>query len=495
MTHSEGGLVVGLNAVETDVSSSEIAVTAVEWPKFMTRSSNWGICIVDPQGQIVFADNIFCFRFKLHPTKVSQGKARIQDSPSFISAIRNLRESWTDEEIEDKDGNITHLISAPAQKDKRITGAIFVFSAISDAENNTDYGPTEMMIDNMREAIERNGTVDLGEIFNILRMERESLGAAVSQASLTTPKEDIVHTMINPMTMYLREISATPLLTAEQEIGLAQALEGNRANSGEALALDNTMAANFFMDKAGAAREKLITANLRLVVSVAKRYQNKGLSLIDLIQEGNIGLFKAVDRYDYRRGYRLSTYATWWIRQAISRAVADKGKMIRLPTHVEAKIYHLTKIVSALRQELGRDPTDEELAQEAGVTSDQAAAVLNTVRSAASLDESLTHSDDLTLADMIEDKNESGRPEVEGEYTMLKLKIVEAYDEAELSKRERTVLNLRFGLDLQKGMTLEEVGNVIGVTRERVRQIEREALKKMRKKEKVTEMLKDFLKN
>jgi RNA polymerase primary sigma factor len=255
--------------------------------------------------------------------------------------------------------------------------------------------------------------------------------------------------------MWLREIGKTPLLTMAQEVDLAKRIE---AGDNEAKAI-------------------LTEANLRLVVSIAKRYSGRGMSFPDLIQEGNIGLIRAVEKFDYRKGYKFSTYATWWIRQAITRAIADQGRTIRIPVHMVETINRLIKTSSQLLQDLGREPTLEEVAREMGLPTERVSEIYRIAPEPLSLETPIGEEEDSHLADFIEDQ-EAISPAEAASNMILREKIEEVLNN--LTPRERDVLKMRFGLDDGYSRTLEEVGRHFKVTRERIRQIEAKALKKLR---------------
>ncbi len=255
--------------------------------------------------------------------------------------------------------------------------------------------------------------------------------------------------------MWLREIGKTPLLTMVQEVSLAKRIEAG----------DDT------------AKAVLTEANLRLVVSIAKRYSGRGMSFPDLIQEGNIGLIRAVEKFDYRKGYKFSTYATWWIRQAITRAIADQGRTIRIPVHMVETINRMIKTSSQLLQDLGREPTLDELADEMGIPPDRVSEIQRIAPEPLSLETPIGEEEDSHLADFIEDQ-EAISPQEAASHMILREKIEESLNK--LTPRERDVLKMRFGLDDGYSRTLEEVGRHFKVTRERIRQIEAKALKKLR---------------
>ena len=255
---------------------------------------------------------------------------------------------------------------------------------------------------------------------------------------------------------YLREISAQPLLNHEQEIALAQRIEqGDRD-----------------------ALQEMVRHNLRLVVSVAKRYVGRGLTLLDLVQEGNIGLMRAAVKYDWQTGFRFSTYATWWIRQAITRAISDQGRTIRLPVHMGEAVSRLHRTVQTLSQKLGRRPTIEEIAAETGLAEERVEIMLRMSQQTLSLDVPIGNDEDATLGDVIANKIESENPENEVSAGLLREEVAEALET--LAPRERLVVDLRFGITKPRQFTLAEVGAQLGISRERVRQIERTALRKLR---------------
>jgi RNA polymerase primary sigma factor len=276
----------------------------------------------------------------------------------------------------------------------------------------------------------------------------------------------------DPVRMYLKEIGRVPLLSMEDEKTLAMAIE-----AGENELLKNGTADNRIVIHGEEAKRRLTEANLRLVVSIAKKYVGRGMLFLDLIQEGNLGLIRAVEKFDYRKGYKFSTYATWWIRQAITRALADQARTIRIPVHMVETINRLIKISRQLLQELGRDPTVEEIASEMGLTPEKVREVIKISQEPISLETPIGEEEDSHLGDFIEDQ-EAVAPAEAASVMLLKEKMQDVLKN--LTERERKVLVLRFGLEDGHQRTLEEVGQEFGVTRERIRQIEAKALRKLR---------------
>ena len=271
----------------------------------------------------------------------------------------------------------------------------------------------------------------------------------------------------DPVRMYLKEIGKVPLLSAEEEIELAKRME----------------------DGDEEAKKRLAEANLRLVVSIAKRYVGRGMLFLDLIQEGNLGLIKAVEKFDYTKGYKFSTYATWWIRQAITRAIADQARTIRIPVHMVETINKLIRVSRQLLQELGREPTPEEIAAEMNLPVERVREILKISQEPVSLETPIGEEEDSHLGDFIQDDNVPVPAEAAA-FTLLKEQLVEVLET--LTDREQKVLRLRFGLDDGRARTLEEVGKEFKVTRERIRQIEAKALRKLRHPSR-SKKLKDYL--
>lgn len=271
----------------------------------------------------------------------------------------------------------------------------------------------------------------------------------------------------DPVRMYLKEIGKVPLLSAEEEIELAKRMENGDVE----------------------AKNRLAEANLRLVVSIAKRYVGRGMLFLDLIQEGNLGLIKAVDKFDFRKGFKFSTYATWWIRQAITRAIADQARTIRIPVHMVETINKLLRVSRQLLQELGREPTPEEIAKEMDIPVERVREIQKISQEPVSLETPIGEEEDSHLGDFIQDYNVPV-PAEEAASTILKEQLVEVL--GTLTEREQKVLRLRFGLDDGRARTLEEVGREFNVTRERIRQIEAKALRKLRHPSR-SRKLRDFL--
>lgn len=302
----------------------------------------------------------------------------------------------------------------------------------------------------------------------------------------------------DPVRMYLREIGKVPLLTAAEEIDLAMKIEAGVAATEE---LDRAEAEHIELDRREKrrlgrieqmgldAKQQLIEANLRLVVSIAKRYVGRGMLFLDLIQEGNLGLIRAVEKFDYTKGFKFSTYATWWIRQAITRAIADQARTIRIPVHMVETINKLVRIQRQLLQELGREPTPEEIGKEMGLSAERVREIQKISQEPVSLETPIGEEEDSQLGDFIEDDAAVVPPDA-ASFTMLREQLDKVLDG--LAERERKVISLRFGLEDGHPRTLEEVGREFGVTRERIRQIESKTLAKLRHPSRSSK-LKDYL--
>ncbi len=300
---------------------------------------------------------------------------------------------------------------------------------------------------------------------NIDESIKEDLEHVEEDLDLSVPEGVSIN---DPVRMYLKEIGKIPLLTSEEEIELAKRMEQNDEEE---------------------AKRKLAEANLRLVVSIAKKYVGRGMLFLDLIQEGNLGLIKAVEKYDYRKGFKFSTYATWWIRQAITRAIADQARTIRIPVHMVETINKLIRVSRQLVQELGREPTPEEIAKVMNISEERVREILKIAQEPVSLETPIGEEDDSHLGDFIEDQDVQA-PADAAAFELLKEQLDDVLET--LTPREKKVLKLRFGLDDGRSRTLEEVGQVFGVTRERIRQIEAKALRKLRHPMR-SKRLKDYL--
>ncbi len=285
-------------------------------------------------------------------------------------------------------------------------------------------------------------------------------------AQISLPSSDVI-SIDDPVRMYLKEIGRVPLLTAADEVKLAKRMEAGDIE----------------------AQKQLAESNLRLVVSIAKRYVGRGMLFLDLIQEGNLGLIKAVEKFDYRKGYKFSTYATWWIRQAITRAIADQARTIRIPVHMVETINKLIRVSRQLLQKYGREPTPAEIADEMEITVERVREIMKIAQEPVSLETPIGEEEDSHLGDFIEDQD-APAPAEAASFLLLKEQLEEVL--ATLTPREMKVLRLRFGLDDGRARTLEEVGQNFGVTRERIRQIEAKALRKLRHPSR-SRKLKDFL--
>ena len=330
------------------------------------------------------------------------------------------------------------------------------------------YGLDADGIDTLIQIVEDNGVSVVGDDGGPTKQqmvrEEEQLQADLAAESKTATSKLKVS---DPVRMYLKEIGNVPLLSAEEEINLAVRIQG-----GDDIA-----------------KQELAEANLRLVVSIAKRYVGRGMQFLDLIQEGNMGLMKAVEKFDHTKGFKFSTYATWWIRQAITRAIADQARTIRIPVHMVETINKLVRVQRQLLQDLGREPTPEEIGAEMDLPTEKVREILKIAQEPVSLETPIGEEDDSHLGDFIEDEGAMS-PEVFTSSALLREQLEDVLDT--LTDREENVLRLRFGLDDGNIRTLEQVGKVFGVTRERIRQIEAKALRKLRHPSR-SKQLKDFL--
>ena len=335
---------------------------------------------------------------------------------------------------------------------------MLTYKEIMDAFEDVELQPEQ--IEKIYEKIENIGIDVVGDI----EPELEDLQDAEEDIDISIPEGIKID---DPVRMYLKEIGKVPLLSAEEEIELALRMEAGDTE----------------------AKRRLAEANLRLVVSIAKRYVGRGMLFLDLIQEGNLGLIKAVEKFDYRKGFKFSTYATWWIRQAITRAIADQARTIRIPVHMVETINKLIRVSRQLLQELGREPHPEEIAQEMNMSVEKVREIMKISQEPVSLETPIGEEEDSHLGDFIPD-DDAPAPAEAAAFTLLKEKLIDVLDT--LTPREEKVLRLRFGLDDGRARTLEEVGKEFNVTRERIRQIEAKALRKLRHPSR-SKKLKDYL--
>ncbi|WP_286725901.1 RNA polymerase sigma factor RpoD [Pelotomaculum sp. PtaB.Bin117] len=340
---------------------------------------------------------------------------------------------------------------------------VLTYNEIMDSLQGTDITPEQ--IDDFYEKLASMGVEIVPEV-----PEEQLESAAIEVAAEETEVDLSIPEGVgidDPVRMYLKEIGRVPLLTSEEEVDLAKRMENGDEE----------------------AKRRLAEANLRLVVSIAKRYVGRGMLFLDLIQEGNLGLIKAVEKFDYRKGYKFSTYATWWIRQAITRAIADQARTIRIPVHMVETINKLIRVSRQLLQELGREPSPEEIAKEMNISEDKVREIIKIAQEPVSLETPIGEEEDSHLGDFIED-HEARAPAEEASFTLLREQLDEVLKT--LTDREQRVLRLRFGLDDGRARTLEEVGQKFGVTRERIRQIEAKTLRKLRHPSR-SKKLKDYL--
>lgn len=336
------------------------------------------------------------------------------------------------------------------------------YSEIMDALQGIELSPEQ--IDDIYEQLGHMGIEVVPEAAELEALEKEDGETGETDLDLSIPENVAID---DPVRMYLKEIGRVPLLTPEEEIELAKRMEAGDEE----------------------AKRRLAEANLRLVVSIAKRYVGRGMLFLDLIQEGNLGLIKAVEKFDYRKGYKFSTYATWWIRQAITRAIADQARTIRIPVHMVETINKLIRVQRQLLQELGREPTPEEIAHEMDIPVERVREIQKIAQEPVSLETPIGEEEDSHLGDFIEDEDAQAPAEA-ASFMLLREQLEEVLNS--LTPREKRVLRLRFGLDDGRARTLEEVGQEFGVTRERIRQIEAKALRKLRHPSR-SKKLKDYL--
>ena len=396
----------------------------------------------------------------------------------------DMKKNVTDETVETSEENEEAVLN-PAEKKQELLNTLLekakqsknklTYSAVADVLEATDLDKNQM--DDIYEALMSkdieivsetepddfdillNDDVELTEDPDLIMDEPQDV-----DLEATLPKGIAVD---DPVRMYLKEIGKVPLLSADEEIELAKRMEQGDEE----------------------AKKRLCEANLRLVVSIAKRYVGRGMLFLDLIQEGNLGLIKAVDKFDYTKGYKFSTYATWWIRQAITRSIADQARTIRIPVHMVETINKLIRVSRQLLQTYGREPSPEEIAEEMGISVDKVREIQKIAQEPVSLETPIGEEEDSHLGDFIPDEDVPAPAEAAA-FSMLKEQLVEVLDT--LTEREQKVLKLRFGLDDGRARTLEEVGKEFDVTRERIRQIEAKALRKLRHPSR-SKKLKDYL--
>ena len=432
------------------------------------------------------------------PTKATKAKADAQDKDNQASGE-------LDEDAQEKFKAKLKELLALAKKKKNVLEYDEISDQLSDLNLNED------QLDSILEVLEKSG-------IDVLRMSEDVDDIPVDDEDIDLDDEEEVDmenidlsvpdgvSIEDPVRMYLKEIGKVPLLNADQEIVLAQDMENGmlaerilKAQDRDSIELKDDEKALIegktdeelqeLVDLGNDAKNKLAEANLRLVVSIAKRYVGRGMLFLDLIQEGNLGLIKAVEKFDFRKGFKFSTYATWWIRQAITRAIADQARTIRIPVHMVETINKLIRISRQLLQELGREPLPEEIAKEMNMPVERVREILKISQEPVSLETPIGEEEDSHLGDFIQDDNVPV-PADAAAFTLLKEQLVEVL--GTLTEREQKVLRLRFGLDDGRARTLEEVGKEFNVTRERIRQIEAKALRKLRHPSR-SRKLKDYL--
>ncbi len=397
-------------------------------------------------------DHIQREKYEINKAQVFEDIFRLAKENEVLS-YEELEEIPFFEELEEDD--LEELYQQLSDMEIEIKGEPEVV-AIEDEEEPIEKDDEEVIIDKEEDIPEGLQEEDLEKMEGI---EKEDT------STLLLDMKDI--NVDDPVKMYLKEIGRIPLLNADEEVELAVKMEKGDIHS----------------------KQKLAEANLRLVVSIAKRYVGRGMHFLDLIQEGNMGLIKAVEKFDYTRGFKFSTYATWWIRQAITRAIADQARTIRIPVHMVETINKLVRVQRQLIQELGREPTNEEIAEEMGIDIEKVQDVRKIAQEPISLETPIGEEEDSHLGDFIEDDTAIA-PDDAADFTMLREQLDEILDT--LTSRERKVLELRFGLIDGTPRTLEEVGKEFDVTRERIRQIEAKALRKLKHPSR-SQKLKDFL--
>ena len=360
-------------------------------------------------------------------------------------------------------GRSSEIVEGLLAKGKK-NGGTLTYGELIDALQKQDLSPDE--IDTMYDTFSKRGIEIVDDSQDNSSDDDVDIDKSDEDVEIDLSVPEGVN-IDDPVRMYLKEIGRVPLLTAEEEVALAKRMEAGDEE----------------------AQKRLAEANLRLVVSIAKRYVGRGMLFLDLIQEGNLGLIKAVEKFDYNKGYKFSTYATWWIRQAITRAIADQARTIRIPVHMVETINKLIRVSRQLLQQLGREPTPEEIAKEMEIGVDRVREIMKIAQEPVSLETPIGEEEDSHLGDFIEDQD-APAPADAASFMLLKEQLEDVLDT--LTPREEKVLRLRFGLDDGRARTLEEVGQNFGVTRERIRQIEAKALRKLRHPSR-SRKLKDFL--
>lgn len=363
--------------------------------------------------------------------------------------------------------DVTHIEGVQELIEKGKKRGILTYTEIMNSLQGVELNPEQ--IDDIYEKLASIGIDVVPEVVELEPLDNDEVIEAEDETEdievdLTVPDGIGID---DPVRMYLKEIGRVPLLTAEEEVELAKRMEVGDEE----------------------AKRRLAEANLRLVVSIAKRYVGRGLLFLDLIQEGNLGLIKAVEKFDYRKGYKFSTYATWWIRQAITRAIADQARTIRIPVHMVETINKLIRVSRQLLQAYGREPSPEEIAHEMDIPVERVREIMKIAQEPVSLETPIGEEEDSHLGDFIEDQD-APAPAEAASFILLREQLEEVLET--LTPREEKVLRLRFGLDDGRSRTLEEVGQEFGVTRERIRQIEAKALRKLRHPSR-SKKLKDFL--
>ena len=394
--------------------------------------------------EVVVEDEVLEEKPKKKRTSKKDKAAETENSENLEAVNDPEKDAKIDEKIKD-------LLALGKKKKNELDYQQVVDSFVDVETSEEDFEKVlETLEKNSIDVLRISEELDDGEPDEVSLAEEEDVD--VENIDLSVPDGVSIE---DPVRMYLKEIGKVPLLTADEEIELAQRMEKGDEE----------------------AKKKLAEANLRLVVSIAKRYVGRGMLFLDLIQEGNLGLIKAVEKFDYRKGYKFSTYATWWIRQAITRAIADQARTIRIPVHMVETINKLIRVSRQLLQELGREPVPEEIAEKMGMSVERVREILKISQEPVSLETPIGEEEDSHLGDFIQDDNVPVPAEAAA-FTLLREQLDEVLDT--LTEREQKVLRLRFGLDDGRSRTLEEVGREFNVTRERIRQIEAKALRKLR---------------